>query len=162
MGQLLGANNIQDEELGSVAAIATAGATLFNIGSSIFGNRDNCSTKVKKTERKVRQLLSQYTTAQERYQFVSKFNAVQRIGTSPRDMAYFYIGEDDCKHKNVSPSHQKFLDQLMPWLQQKVDENQQGNLISSFGTADVLGGIGTFLMLSSFAYFGYEQLKNKV
>lgn len=74
--------------------------------------------RTKEGER-IQKMLKKFTTAQERYQFVSKFNAVQRIGTSPKDMAFFYIGEDDFQHKNVSPNHQKFLDELVPWVEKK-------------------------------------------
>ncbi|TYP92078.1 hypothetical protein LX73_2325 [Fodinibius salinus] len=165
MGKLLGADIQNDDELGAAAAIATGAATLYNIGRNIFGGRDDCTAAKKKNEQKIRQLLQQFTTLQERKRFVQKFNALDRIGASPRSMARFWIGEDDCKHKNVSDNHQRYLDELIPWIQQKVKQKTNDNpLKGAFGdsAADILGGIGTFLALSSFAYFGYEQLKDKV
>jgi hypothetical protein len=45
-----------------------------------------------------------------------------RVAPNPEAMAYFYLGEDDCLHKNVSPRHQRFLNELEELLQKRVEE----------------------------------------
>ncbi|TYP92077.1 hypothetical protein LX73_2324 [Fodinibius salinus] len=104
MGQLIGYNTDQDHNLGFIDA--------------------DRIKKLAKERNRIRQQLSEFTTPQERRDFVAQFGAVDRIGTTPQEMAYFYTGEDDFKHKNVSANHQRFLDELMPWLEQKMAKRQ--------------------------------------
>jgi len=104
MGKLIGYNADQDHNLGFIDA--------------------DRIKKLAKERNRIRQQLSEFTTPQERRDFVAQFGAVDRIGTTPQEMAYFYTGEDDFHHKNVSANHQRFLDELMPWLEQKTAKRQ--------------------------------------
>ncbi|MFH5833742.1 hypothetical protein [Halalkalibaculum sp. DA384] len=91
----------------------------------IFGGGD-CSFTKMQTEKRLREALEKYTTRAERAEFIrSTGTSTSRISPTPAAMARFHRGGKDCKHKNVAPQHQRFLDRIEGWLQEKVRAYQK-------------------------------------
>lgn len=90
--------------------------------SGWFGGA-SCSDADKKNRKKLAQAIEQHTTRAERVEFIrSTGSSTSRIKPTGQGMAYFFFGEDDCKHKNVSNKHKKFNNRLQSWLERKASE----------------------------------------
>lgn len=162
-----------DNELGiDPVSIATTGSAIAkpvkNIVSSIFGG-SSCSGDQKRQREEIRQAISQYLTAAERQELVRGMES--DVDPTPESMARFYMGGRDCKHKNVTPGDQRFLDRLPVKIQQKAQQaqslptttpaNQSANLPAATAAMVSPGGLdpmtllkigGTILVLGGSGY----------
>lgn len=108
------------------SALGVDFGNVLNPIKSIFGGGDDCTSKKRQIQKELEKALQNYTTRQQRASFIrSTGSKTSRIPATPKGMAKFFIGEDDCKHKNVSSRHQRFLDRLKPWLEKKIKQEQR-------------------------------------
>ena len=107
-----------DEELGVVITAATVG-TAFSIakGAAKLFKKGGCSSAQKDARSQIQSAIGKYLTLGEMQRLVAM--AKSDVKANPESMAYFYMGEGDCKHKNVSPGDQQFLDELESLLTMK-------------------------------------------
>ena len=77
------------------------------------GTRD-CLTQ----QGEIEDAISQYLMPSDMRELVGL--AYNHINPTPVDMAWFYVGGKDCKHKNVHPDDQRFLDALPRRIEQRA------------------------------------------
>lgn len=115
---------IPDDQLGiNIGDIATGvvfGPAGF-IAKNILG-RSTCSGEQKQQKQQIAQAIDQLLTYRERRDLVR--GTESDISPTGASMADFFLGGRDCKHKNVSPGDQRFLDNLPRVLEQKAREQQ--------------------------------------
>lgn len=131
---------------------------------NIFGGRSDCSQAKKQEAQQIAEDLHKWTNRRERVDFIkSTGSSLSRIPASPEKMAHFYIGEDDCKHKNVSGRHKKFINGLKPFInrmkrqkQSQVQPRQsRPQAGSQAGSQAGPGGVAKYLRWAFFAGVGY-------
>lgn len=93
--------------------------------SGIFGGGSDCTDTKGKTMNQIRQDINQYLTDQDKRNLVRGME--DRVSPTADAMAYFAIGEHDCKHKNVSDRHKRFLRELAQLIAQRKQEAQEEN-----------------------------------
>jgi hypothetical protein len=104
--------------------VGTASSVVDSIGGFLgFGGGNRCTEEKKQQRKTVEDSIRQYTTYNERVEFIrSTGSSTNRIKPTPEGMAFFYLGEDDCYHRNVSEKHSRFINNLPNWIQGKANE----------------------------------------
>lgn len=121
MGALLG-QQVTGHELGIAPVVPgiIAGGAAGGVIAKIFGGgKRSCKGK----QGEVKKAINQYLTYSDRRDLVA--GTESKVAPTPVDMAWFYVGGKDCKHKNVSPGDQRFLNRLPQLIQQRATEQQQ-------------------------------------
>lgn len=101
--------------------------TLGPIGSGIkrlFGGSD-CSAQQIEKKQQVAHAINELLSYQDRVRLVR--GTESDISPTPESMAEFYGGGRDCKHKNVTPGDQRFLDELPRLVEQRALEREEEN-----------------------------------
>ncbi|MFH5833743.1 hypothetical protein [Halalkalibaculum sp. DA384] len=156
-------------EPGTITAATTAATSII---PKIFGG-SSCSGSDRQKRQQMEQQIAQYLNYSDRQELVGV--AESSISPTPKDMAHFFVGGKDCKHKNVSPGDRQFLNQLPKRIAQRRGELEPSHPHSGSGlpanmsvaTASlapplkyVLYGIGA-LGVGTAAYAGYNKfIKN--
>lgn len=128
---------------------------------SIFGGGNDCTKAKKQEAQAIAQDLQKYTTRAERAKFIrSTGSSTSRIPATPQGMAKFYIGEDDCKHKNVSQKHKRFINGLKGWIRERksaaiAQQQQTAAAGSAGGLPSQAAGVAKYLRWAFFAGVGY-------
>lgn len=112
-------NGIWDaiKDVGSFAFGGTAGYLLRESGI-ISSGEASCGQRRKEMANAIRT----YLTAADRYELVRGMES--RVAPTPEAMAFFFMGEGDCKHRNVGDRHKRFLRELPRKIEQRVLEQQ--------------------------------------
>lgn len=84
-----------------------------------FGGSD-CSDGSYAAQADMAEAISRYLSPEDMRQLVRNMDS--DVPPNASDMALFYIGGRDCKHKNVGRNDQRFLDELPRLIQQRAQE----------------------------------------
>lgn len=103
------------DSLGIDLTNLTEGITLGGLTGS------DCSKDQERKKEELAQKIKRFLTPQDINNLARGMNNPQ---TTPKDMADFFYGGRDCKHKNVGSGDQQFLDQLPALLSQRIQEAQ--------------------------------------
>lgn len=112
---LAGANELGKQVGFDVGSLTKPIGNLFSFGSS-------CSDSQNQQKAEIAQEIRQYLTPADMRDLVR--NTESRVKPNPDDMADFFLGGRDCKHKNVSRNDQRFLDRLPGLIRQRKRESQ--------------------------------------
>lgn len=150
----------EKQELGEPITAAIIAAT--TVGKMIYDSSKpkdiDCSQKRQDIEKKI----EKYLTAEDRRSLVSGME--DRVAPTAEDMAYFYTGEEDCKHKNVAKRHERFINELPQLLNQRMREAEKQIVPAKLSTItgdineQLVYGIGG-LMLALGGYYGFRKYK---
>jgi hypothetical protein len=125
--------------------IITTAASVFNSVSGLFGG-SSCSSAQKQQKQQIAEAISTYLTRTDMRELVRGMES--NVQPTPTDMAHFYLGGRDCKHKNVTPGDQRFLDRLPQLIAQREQEAkaaEQQQQSSGNGQQTVQAGYGGFI-----------------
>lgn len=109
--------------------------------SGLFGGGSHCNSAKKQKEKEIKQAIEKYLSPSDMRSLVSGMNS--DVAPIPSEMAHFYIGGDDCYHKNVGSGDKRFLNRLPQVIQQKANEKQQQQQAADSGAP----GMGSNSML---------------
>ena len=141
----------EDSELGVVVTAASvAGAVSVAKSLGISFGKKKCSGAQKEARDQLSSLITKYLTYAEMQKLVAM--ADSSIKPTGSDMAYFFFGGNDCKHKNVSAGDQRFLDELESVLTQKEIQSMQG------GTANTSAPVNASVSTSGNATSGGSDM----
>lgn len=161
--------NFYDNELGiDPVSIATTASGLIKPIASLFGGGSDCSAAKQEQRQQMEADIGRYLTESDKAELVGL--ARSNIAPTADAMAGFFVGGRDCKHKNVSPGDQRFLDALPRRIRQRKQQaaapgtNLPANMSLPVGpispaTKYSLIGLGV-LGAGTLGYLGYQKLKN--
>lgn len=112
----------EPHELGAIAAIATAAAALVSAGVQLFGRKKPRTCKGLQQE--VEALIRRYLTDADRRELV--LDTESNVSPTASEMARFFVGGKDCKHKNVSQNDDRFLNELPKRIALRQQQEQAG------------------------------------
>lgn len=115
-------STIPDDQLGIDPATIISGAgSVFGGIKSLFGG-STCSDSQNQQKQQMAKDIQRYLTPEDMRELVS--GTESNVAPNPAEMADFFLGGRDCKHKNVSPGDQRFLNQLPARIQQRKQKAQ--------------------------------------
>lgn len=130
---------------------------LIESGESIFGGGGGgCTSSIKQQRSKMAREIETHLTDQDKRQLVSGME--DRVSPNGQDMAYFFYGEDDCKHRNVSKRHKRFLNELPQMLSKRKQSSLPSNVsLSPANIPPVLKYTAIALTVGGAGYYGYNK-----
>ena len=160
MSFLVGSSLVQGaSDLTGIDPLGTLKSGLNELGNLFGIGGSSCSPQQKQKKRQLAQQIDQLLTRSEKVQLTSNMNS--NVSPTGSDMADFFYGGRDCKHKNVGAKDQRFLDQLprtltakANQLQQQQQQQQQNQFNAGAGSSPnylMLGAIiaGAYLIFNS-------------
>lgn len=145
----------KEHELGiDPGTIVQGAATLF----SAFGGGSDCSDAQKQERQRIEQEIRQYLTREDRIQLVQGMET--DIEPTPAAMARFALGGKDCKHKNVTPGDQQFLNNLPRLIRQRKSATLPATMnFTSAGIPPAAKYSLYAVTAGGFAWLGYQGFK---